>query len=94
VSIGFFAGGAAIHSSAMWKARRTTSVHGRRFLPLDKDVCSIVLEVPNSALWDEGDSLVARHTRGGYGGGWTQAERGARPAQAVLLPEERMLPRG
>jgi hypothetical protein len=55
----------------------------------DKDVCSIVLEVPNSALGMKEIRLWARTLAAGDGGGWTQAERGARPAQAVLLPEER-----
>src|SRR6266850_3506813 len=55
----------------------------------DKNVCSIVLEVPNSALGMKGTRLWARTLAAGDGGGWTQAERGARPAQAVLLPEER-----
>src|SRR6476646_335699 len=51
----------------------------------DKDVCSIVLEVPNSALGAKQVSLWARTLTQGDGGGWVQAERGARPAQAVLL---------
>jgi hypothetical protein len=55
----------------------------------DKDVCSIVLEVPNSALGTKGIRLWARTLAAADGGGFIQAERGARPAQAVLLPEER-----
>src|SRR5580704_4010476 len=55
----------------------------------DKDVCSIVLEVPNSALGANELRLWARTLALGDGGGWIQAERGARPAQAVLLVEER-----
>jgi Domain of unknown function (DUF4331) len=51
----------------------------------DKDVCSIVLEVPNSALGPKEIRLWARTLAPGEGGGWVQAERGARPAQAVLL---------
>ena len=50
----------------------------------DKDVCSIVLEVPNSAIGPERVGLWAR-TLGSAGGGWIQADRGALPAQAVLL---------
>jgi hypothetical protein len=50
----------------------------------DKDVCSIVLEVPNSALAPERLGLWAR-TLVGAGGKWVQADRGALPAQAVLL---------
>ncbi len=54
----------------------------------DKDVCSIVLEVPNSALGAKDVRLWARTlTRGD--GGWIQVERGARPAQAVILVEEK-----
>lgn len=54
----------------------------------DKDVCSIVLEVPNSALGARELRLWARTlTRGD--GGWIQVERGARPAQAVTLVEEK-----
>src|ERR1700674_3242101 len=55
----------------------------------DKDVCSIALEVPNSALGAKELRLWARTLAPGDGGGWIQAERGARPAQAVLLVEER-----
>jgi uncharacterized protein DUF4331 len=50
----------------------------------DKDVCSIVLEVPNSALAPKRLGLWAR-TLDGVGGGWVQADRGALPAQAVFL---------
>jgi hypothetical protein len=50
----------------------------------DKDVCSIVLEVPNSALGDKRLGLWAR-TLSSAGGGWVQADRGALPAQAVFL---------
>ncbi|MGB6438473.1 MAG: DUF4331 family protein [Methyloceanibacter sp.] len=50
----------------------------------DKDVCSIVLEVPNSVLGPKRVGLWAR-TLDGAGGGWTQADRGALPAQAVFL---------
>jgi hypothetical protein len=54
----------------------------------DKDVCSIVLEVPNSALGAKEVRLWARTLTRGEGG-WIQVERGARPAQAVVLVEER-----
>jgi Domain of unknown function (DUF4331) len=54
----------------------------------DKDVCSIVLEVPNSALGAQELRLWARTLAPGDGG-WIQVERGARPAQAVILVEER-----
>src|SRR4029077_20160803 len=54
----------------------------------DKDVYSIVREVPNSDLGTRELRLWARTlTRGD--GGWIQVERGARPAQAVILVEER-----
>jgi hypothetical protein len=55
----------------------------------DKDVCSIVLEVPNSALGAKEVRLWARTLTQGDGGDWIQVERGARPAQAVVLVEER-----
>jgi hypothetical protein len=54
----------------------------------DKDVCSIALEVPNSALGAKQVRLWARTLVPGDGG-WIQVERGARPAQAVILVEER-----
>jgi hypothetical protein len=54
----------------------------------DKDVCSIVLEVPNSALASKDVHLWARTLAPGDGG-WIQVERGARPAQAVILVEEK-----
>src|SRR5207237_10658794 len=50
----------------------------------DKDVCSIALELPNSALGPRRVGLWAR-TLDGSGGGWVQADRGALPAQAVFL---------
>jgi Domain of unknown function (DUF4331) len=55
----------------------------------DKDVCSIALEVPNSGLGAKELRLWARTLTPGDGGGWIQVERGARPAQAVILVEER-----
>src|SRR5467141_1370344 len=55
----------------------------------DKNVCSIALELPNSALGATELRLWARTLVPGHGGGWVQVERGARPAQAVLLVEER-----
>src|ERR1700741_5154170 len=55
----------------------------------DKDVCSIALEVPNSALGAKEVRLWARTLTPRDDGGWTQVERGARPAQAVVLVEER-----
>jgi hypothetical protein len=51
---------------------------------IDKDVCSIVLEMPNSALEPKRVGLWAR-TLDGAGGVWVQADRGALPAQAVFL---------
>src|ERR1700720_167933 len=51
---------------------------------IDKDVCSIVLEMPNSALGSKRVGLWAR-TLDGAGGVWIQADRGALPAQAVFL---------
>src|SRR5580658_3322189 len=55
----------------------------------DKDVCSIVLEVSNSALGAKEVRLWARTLAPSDGGTWIQVERGARPAQAVILVEER-----
>ena len=55
----------------------------------DKDICSIVLEVPTSALGRKEVRLWARTLTQGDLGGWIQVERGARPAQAVILVEER-----
>jgi hypothetical protein len=51
---------------------------------IDKDVCSIVLEIPNSAIGSKRVGLWAR-TLDGTGGVWVQADRGALPAQAVFL---------
>lgn len=51
----------------------------------DKNVCSIVLEVPNSALGAKAIGLWARILDKGSTG-WVQVERGARPQQAVFLP--------
>ena len=50
----------------------------------DKNVCSIVLEVPNSELGGKPVDLWARTLVEGVGG-WVQADRGALPAQAVFL---------
>jgi hypothetical protein len=52
---------------------------------IDKDVCSIVLELPNSALGPKAVGLWAR-TLDGASGSWVQADRGARPSQSVFLP--------
>jgi len=51
----------------------------------DKNVCSIVIEVPNAELGSTSLGLWAR-TVDGASGSWVQAERGARPQQAVFLP--------
>ena len=50
----------------------------------EADVCSIVLEVPNSALGKAAMNVWAR-TVDGRTGQWIQAERGARPSQSVFL---------
>jgi Domain of unknown function (DUF4331) len=50
----------------------------------EKDVCSIVLEVPNSALGSKKIGLWHR-TLNGVGGKWAQADRGALPSQSVFL---------
>jgi len=54
----------------------------------DKDVCSIALEVPNAAFGSKKIQLWVRILVAGKDGGWIQAERGARPAQAVILVNE------
>jgi hypothetical protein len=51
----------------------------------DKDVCSIVMEMPNSALGPGKVGLWVR-TLDGTGGKWVQADRGARPQQTPFLP--------
>src|SRR6202044_2842403 len=53
----------------------------------DKDVCSIVLEVPNSALGSGKMGLWAR-TLDGASGKWVQADRGARSNQPPFLAGE------
>ena len=56
----------------------------------DKDVCSIVLELPNSALGAKQVGLWARTLipANSAGGGWIQADRGARPSQTPFLAGE------
>jgi uncharacterized protein DUF4331 len=53
----------------------------------DKNVCGIVLELPNSALGTNVLGLWAR-TLDKTGEGWIQADRGGRPMQAVFLTGE------
>src|SRR3984893_5619971 len=53
----------------------------------DKDVCSIAIEVPNSALGNNEVGIWAR-TVDKTGESWIQADRGARPLQAVFLVGE------
>jgi hypothetical protein len=53
----------------------------------DKDVCSIVLEVPNSALGPKKMGLWVR-TLDGASGKWVQADRGARTNQTPFLAGE------
>src|SRR6185295_276682 len=54
----------------------------------DKDVCSIVLELPNSAFGTNAVGIWAR-TVDKTADGWIQADRGGRPLQAVFLPGEK-----
>src|SRR5271170_6035980 len=55
----------------------------------DKDICSIVLEVPNSLLGAKEVGLWARTLiPDSAGGGWVQADRGARPSQTPFLAGE------
>jgi hypothetical protein len=51
----------------------------------EKDVCSIVLEVPNSVL-ASGKMGLWHRTVDGAGGKWVQADRGALASQSVFLP--------
>ena len=51
---------------------------------IDKDVCSIVLEVPNSAL-GPGKLGLWHRTVDGASGQWVQADRGALASQSVFL---------
>jgi uncharacterized protein DUF4331 len=53
----------------------------------DKDVCSIVLEVPNSAL-GSGKMGLWHRTLDGASGKWVQADRGALPTQTNFLTGE------
>ena len=53
----------------------------------DKDVCGIVVELPNSALGSNELGLWAR-TLEKTREGWIQADRGGRPLQAVFLAGE------
>ena len=59
---------------------------GRDFFA-EKDVCSIVLEVPNEDLGSKPLGLWHR-TLDGASGSWVQADRGARPSQSVFLTGE------
>jgi hypothetical protein len=53
----------------------------------DKNVCGIVIELPNSALGSNEVGIWAR-TLDKTGEGWIQADRGGRPLQAVFLVGE------
>ncbi len=53
----------------------------------DKDICSIAIELPNSALGTGKVGLWAR-TLANQGGKWVQADRGARPQQTPFLSGE------
>jgi hypothetical protein len=53
----------------------------------DKNVCSIVIELPNSGLGADAVGLWA-HTLDKTEEGWVQADRGGRPLQAVFLVGE------
>jgi hypothetical protein len=55
---------------------------------LDKNVCSIVLELPNSELGTNKVGIWAR-TMDKTANGWSQADRGGKPLQAVFLPGEK-----
>ena len=53
----------------------------------DKNVCSIVIELPNSALGTRAVGIWAR-TVDKTADGWVQADRGGRPLQVVFLVGE------
>ena len=53
----------------------------------DKNVCSIVIELPNSPLGNNEMGIWAR-TADKTSDGWIQADRGGRPMQAVFLVGE------
>ncbi len=55
-----------------------------------RDVCSIVLEAPNSVLGPKEVGIWARtlSKAQGTGAGWVQADRGARPSQTPFLAGE------
>ena len=53
-----------------------------------KDVCSIAMEIPNSALGPKEVRLWHR-TLDGAAGKWVQADRGARPSQSIFLTGEK-----
>ena len=54
----------------------------------DKNVCSTVIELPNSELGTSKVGIWAR-TMDKTADGWIQADRGGRPLQAVFLPGEK-----
>jgi len=56
----------------------------------EKDICSIVLEAPDSALGSQEIGLWARTMikLDGASGSWVQADRGARPSQTPFLAGE------
>jgi hypothetical protein len=66
----------------------TGAVNGLKFTGqdffADKNVCSIVLEVPNAKLGSDTLNLWAR-TLDGASGSWVQADRGARASQEPFL---------
>jgi hypothetical protein len=64
-------------------AKNNLQLTGEDFFA-DKDICSIVLEVPNSVFGPKRVGLWAR-TLDSVDGGWIQADRGALPAQGVFL---------
>ena len=54
----------------------------------DKNVCSLVIELPNAAFGSNKAGIWTR-TVDKTGEGWVQADRGGRPLQAVFLPGEK-----
>jgi hypothetical protein len=54
----------------------------------DKDICSIVLEVPNAVLGPKEVRLWGRTLISAGGTGWVQVDRGARPSQTPFLASD------
>src|ERR1700745_4126356 len=81
--------GAATLFSATWKVRRTTCSSQATISSLTKMCAASFSKYPTLRWGQKEVRLWARTLTLDDGGGWIQVERGARPAQAVILVEER-----